>query len=1736
MEAEPIILPDNTIIDTSIPPPGYSFPKPDFSAVVSDDTSEFTPADKSEGPLTKPTFKSALQAKKRLQAFSTSRPGSLPSSPLAKKLKPNLGAEDKNEEAAPVAKKAPKKGNYHDDKAKAVIEEIEELKREELQRFTQRKSRSKSRSRSRSRSPDKERFKKVDKKARNYRKRSPTPEKPKKVHKKPKKYPRNWREFAEFDSSFNLNRDFEIASPKGNNELLRQILFESPSLPITQFKMKTVKNEEKIVPFEYISVNSVAIKEKFLPRKIILDTLPKDVVTNIENLYSSSLKFKLDSNVKIKARTWFPKVWRDSENECKLLEKSVGLSFLQTYTGEEEENDFVEGEESRAEEKQGLVEVPKTETKAPKTDKDDSKKKKKYKKNETKTVEEQPEEKPESSAEKKKKKKHGSKEKKKHDANAAEISAKKKKHKKYKLKKKEKRSKEKKVKHKKATKEKRKKDKSHQEEEKPAEKPEKSSKQQVIEELKKIEEKLAKKREQQDKNKSEKKAEKEEKHEKEKSRKRKHSERDDSAKRAKHEKHKKETDNSNSEIKTENTSKKKIEKEKRVDVADVKLEEYSPKKVEKPEKHKPKIEDTVKKSDKKSKSFEEVTNKVRTKKSRWSEPVIKKEEIEFPPKLDIEEEIKRIDEVIKKHEDINRGEEIPQVEEVEKNEEVKERTPDTDEYHSHWESDDEVSSSVRRQSLKLNRSWESDEELFERTYNRNKTQSQSYADLEIPLNIKNFSRRTKWDEKPSSYIDTINEFKLLEEERRNLSEERRKLEIEKQRILKLQEETKSDTEEKKAPAVEEPKKVVRMRSSTPEVDPVKIKKEKCDVLDFNIDSLNSSLLSNVSSTESNFPIAVLENEYEEFIKAVSSETPIQTKKKAERRSSKDSSSSSSSSDSDHKKKKRKKKKKKKKKMRDCEGLLLGKGNNIFNEFDIPVPSDLPEMVPTPVPVPSPIETILPLTPSLLLNPMIDVRDKSVEEPKDLGIDLTKPFVFSSIVLPSKKPPLVDNSNLNLNDDSDSADFTDKFVKKVEEKEMKKVEEKEAELVEETVEKEAEEEAAEKVEVTKTEEIPEPEKIEEEKIAAIPEPAEKKAIEALREEPKKAQPPREADKEPLAVEQETKSRGDSEIKIKRSISPERKHARDKKRSRTRSRDRDIRRRSPPRRRELSPPRRRYSSPRRRSPPRRRGSPRRRSPSPRRRLSPPRRRRRSPSLSPPRSRSGGRKRTPSPRIRRASPLNSPLDGFKRSVADSTISDDMLPQPNPEDYVESPPSYGAKYYDRKLKRSSISPQNSPRRISLDDRINQVLGLEKNEPPHPKPVETYPNYSYNHAYNQYNQYTQYNQFGAQKNDYVTPPYGPTIFTQPPPPIVKPPPTKVVQVGNILQVVPNEEISQAVVEPKPPETSQKIVQVGNMLQIVPAVIPPSKPPVLEPTPAPKPVQLPEKQSAEAIMKQKVAERKAEREKRRQERERRRKEKEKKRKEKEKRKQMKLKIKTENMIKRAIQLEAEALASEGLEEDGENPELPVQWPPISVVVSTTPSCKGILLGEGGSRRRKSVQFADGVRPGEGTSPSGGEELSSPPPNPPKLPKEKRYKKLKTPKKSKKKKIKVKVVKKKVQNLEDGDDDDEDDNLPPPSPPPGSPPPHVFPSRVKTHTINNVHQYVGNIIQSGAAGFQFRPPMPVVLNRHQPPPGYMQGTFHSGENRGCCENTFLISIFRSKQSFTSTLPRCVIPSLNEASRR
>ncbi|CAH1984260.1 unnamed protein product [Acanthoscelides obtectus] len=525
-----------------------------------------------------------------------------------------------------------------------------------------------------------------------------------------------------------------------------------------------------------------------------------------------------------------------------------------------------------------------------------------------------------------------------------------------------------------------------------------------------------------------------------------------------------------------------------------------------------------------------------------------------------------------------------------------------------------------------------------------------------------------------------------------------------------------------------------------------------------------------------------------------------------------------------------------------------------------------------------------------------------------------------------------------------------------------------------------------------------------------------------------------------------------------------------------------------------PRKRGLSPKRRSP-----SPRKRSISPRKRLSSPKRKR---SLSPRRRSSPRRGASPKPsskRLRSKSPeriqtimdsrprspprSTSPHEGLKRSIADSTISDDLLPQPSLpyEEYANSP-----SFFERRS-------ADSPRRIPLEERISQVLGESKEE--EPKAItSTYDNYA------RYNQGDYSNQM-----DYPTTNYKPSSY---------------VQVGNMLQIVPTELPAErptanveVVCQDKP-----SIIQVGNMLQIVPTVISPQMPP-LPPTPAAPKEQIPGisgaseaiaspspvmKQSAEESMQQKVAERRAEREKRKLEREKKREEKEKKRNEKEKKRQIRLKLKTENMIKRALQLEV------GGEEEETANGTQAKWPPISVVCSTPKDIGKSILSvgkrEGKSTPQKVVSFADGIRPGEGTSPSAGEELSSPPPK--KLPKEKRYTKTNIVEKNKKKKVKVKIIKKPLLPLlsSDGPDSDEDDNLPPPSPPPGSPPPHIFPPRVKVPAPNNLIPYATptHMQMFGAPlGLMMAPPPPPPppLPPNTPPGSRQSPVGHGGRSLG-----------------------------------
>ncbi|XP_015432769.1 PREDICTED: uncharacterized protein LOC107188895 isoform X2 [Dufourea novaeangliae] len=167
--------------------------------------------------------------------------------------------------------------------------------------------------------------------------------------------------------------------------------------------------------------------------------------------------------------------------------------------------------------------------------------------------------------------------------------------------------------------------------------------------------------------------------------------------------------------------------------------------------------------------------------------------------------------------------------------------------------------------------------------------------------------------------------------------------------------------------------------------------------------------------------------------------------------------------------------------------------------------------------------------------------------------------------------------------------------------------------------------------------------------------------------------------------------------------------------------------------------------------------------------------------------------------------------------------------------------------------------------------------------------------------------------------------------------------------------------------------------------------------------------------------------------------------------------------------------------------------------------KSSKLGMRKQRSKKSVQFADGIKPGEGTSPSGGEgDMPSPPPPTTVITRDgirevrrsssrksrKQEKRTRPPKA--KKKVKVKIIKLKKPRVTPltammMDDSDELDDRSPPPPPPGSPPPpHLWPSYLSAYNSTNrpseaqsTSSTVSNTVQA--------PPPPTPLPLLVPPP-------------------------------------------------
>ncbi|KAG7207404.1 hypothetical protein KM043_009056 [Ampulex compressa] len=157
------------------------------------------------------------------------------------------------------------------------------------------------------------------------------------------------------------------------------------------------------------------------------------------------------------------------------------------------------------------------------------------------------------------------------------------------------------------------------------------------------------------------------------------------------------------------------------------------------------------------------------------------------------------------------------------------------------------------------------------------------------------------------------------------------------------------------------------------------------------------------------------------------------------------------------------------------------------------------------------------------------------------------------------------------------------------------------------------------------------------------------------------------------------------------------------------------------------------------------------------------------------------------------------------------------------------------------------------------------------------------------------------------------------------------------------------------------------------------------------------------------------------------------------------------------------------------------------------------------RSKKSVQFADGIKPGEGTSPSGGEgDMPSPPPpltttsrdgirelRRSNSRKSRKQDKRQRPPKTKKK-VKVKIIKLKKPRITPltammMDDSDELDDRSPPPPPPGSPPPpHLWPSYLSAY--NTTMRPADNQTPTAPAATSVQPPPPPTpLPLLVPPP-------------------------------------------------
>lgn len=458
---------------------------------------------------------------------------------------------------------------------------------------------------------------------------------------------------------------------------------------------------------------------------------------------------------------------------------------------------------------------------------------------------------------------------------------------------------------------------------------------------------------------------------------------------------------------------------------------------------------------------------------------------------------------------------------------------------------------------------------------------------------------------------------------------------------------------------------------------------------------------------------------------------------------------------------------------------------------------------------------------------------------------------------------------------------------------------------------------------------------------------------------------------------TRSRSRDRDRRRDTRHPNRKTSRDRIRRR-RSRDRSHRRslsRSPLRRtnsRRLSPKHRRPRSPRTPESPKRQNYSRSRSRSPLRR--------------------GGRnmwnnrdyRRPPSPQ----SDTESPVAGFKRSLADSTISDAELEQQQLykiQTHMTTEGFYS--YEDPNLHHHhhhhGMPLHDSPRRLSLDDRINMALGGESSKYPAPYPEDAY-------RYNNYQNPPQYQPHHAQQLQYR---YDPAVYNGPQPGMDHYPRYNYngPQSGMSNQFPARYERDFPMMQPQPrnikplqqvsimPNQGGALLQKGNVLEIVPTnnehLNQENVPEVVGHQPEVKKKKLiftaEELQTRKEKRLEMRKKRKAERDKKRLE---------------------------KKMRKEKLKLEIKRLVSIGVKDEVLSSDEDAPFDEIDQKGIYGTKDRGILKKEEAEPKivKKSVKFADGILPGDGSSYSDNDQKSELSPN---AVIEKRKKKLKKRKKN-----------------------------------------------------------------------------------------------------------------------------------------